>query len=86
MPCDHTGPPELIEMAERQLAGVPPEQWRGRRFRFAENVTGGMWASVVLEVERRGDDWIVVRLDRNREPLSEPDCGFRELAIPTGSD
>jgi len=86
MPCEHTGPPELIEMAETHLASVPREQWPGCRFRWAENVTGGMWASVILEVERRGEQWVVVRLDRNREPLSEPDCGFRELATPTGSD
>lgn len=85
MPCDHTGPPELIDMAERHLAGVPVEQWPGRRFRFSENITGGMWASVVLEVERRGDQWIVTRLDRNREPLIESDCGFLELATPTKS-
>lgn len=86
MPCDHTGPTELMEMAERHLADIPRDQWPGRRFRFGENVTGGMWASVVLEVERRGDQWVVVRLDRNPEPLSEPDLGFRELATPTGSD
>jgi len=85
MPCEHAGPHELMEMAEAHLADVPREQWPGRRFRWAENVTGGTWASVVLEVERRGDQWIVVRLDRNPEPLSEPDCGFRELATPTKS-
>jgi hypothetical protein len=85
MPCEHAGPHELMEMAESHLADVPREQWPGRRFRWSENVSGGMWASVVLEVERRGDQWIVVRLDRNPEPLSDADCGFRELATPTGS-
>ena len=86
MPCEHAGPHELMEMAERHLADVPSHQWPGRRFRWAENVAGGMWASVVLEVERRGDQWVVVRLDRNRESLTDSECGFRELATPTGSD
>lgn len=81
MPCDHMGGPELIEMAEQRLRerGVPPAQWPGLRFRWAENLTGGMWAAVVLEIERRGEQWIVTRLDRNREPVPEEETGFREL-------
>ncbi|HVG23364.1 MAG TPA: hypothetical protein VND45_04360 [Thermoanaerobaculia bacterium] len=79
MPCDHIGGPELIEMAEQHLReqGVPAERWPGLRFRWAENLTGGMWASVVVEIERRGEQWIVTRLDRNRESLD--DAGFRAL-------
>ncbi len=79
MPCDHVGGPELIEMAEAHLreAGVPELEWPGLRFRWAENPTDGIWASIVIEVERRGTAWIVVRLDRNREPVSE--VGFRPL-------
>lgn len=66
-------------MAEADLRarGVPPEQWPGLRFRWSENLDGAMWASVVVEIERRGDQWIVTRLDRNREPLAE--TGFRAL-------
>jgi hypothetical protein len=73
MPCDHVGGPELIEMAEKHLrdTGVAESRWPGLRFRWAENLEGGMWASVIVEVERRGEQWIVVRLDRNREPLVE---------------
>ena len=79
MPCDHIGGPELIEMAEQHLRerGVSPAQWPGLRFRWAENLTDGMWASVAVEIERRGEQWIVTRLDRNREPLD--DTGFRAL-------
>ena len=71
MPCDHVGGPELIEMAEAHLreAGTPESEWPGRRFRWAENPEDGMWASIVIEVERRGDQWIVVRLDRGREKV-----------------
>jgi hypothetical protein len=81
MPCDHLGGPELIEMAERHLGerNVPPETWPGLRFRWSENLDGGMWASVIVEIERRGEQWIVTRLDRNREVLPTAETGFRAL-------
>lgn len=65
-------------MAEAWLRdqGLHEEAWAGLRVRHAENTPGGMWASVVIDIERRGDGWIVVRLDRNRQPLSEP-AGLR---------
>lgn len=68
-------------MAEEHLRreGVPESQWAGVRFRWSENLTDGMWASVVVEVERRGDQWIVVRLDRSREDLDESETGFRAV-------
>jgi hypothetical protein len=80
MPCDHTGPHELIEMAERQLRerGVAEEHWPGLRFRFGEN-HDGMFASVLTEIERRGDQWVVIRLDRNREPLPESELGLQAV-------
>ncbi len=79
MPCEHLGPPELMEMAERYLndAHIDPTQWPGRTFRWSENVEGGMWASVTLEIERRGDGWIVTRIDRSAEKADE--VGFRAL-------
>jgi hypothetical protein len=83
MPCDHKGGPELIEMAERHLGegAVPREQWPGLRFRWSENLDGGMWASVIVEIERRGEQWIVTRLDRNREALPADETGFRALSM-----
>ena len=77
MPCEHVGPAELIEMAEESLRtrGLTPTP--GMQFRWTENVTGGTWASVVLEIERRGEEWIVTRLDRSREVAAE--TGLREL-------
>ncbi|HYC63017.1 MAG TPA: hypothetical protein VEK79_25985 [Thermoanaerobaculia bacterium] len=79
MPCDHKGGPELIEMAEAHLRAqhVDASQWPGRRFRWSENLDGGMWASVIVEVERRGEQWMVTRLDRRAEPLDE--TGFTEV-------
>jgi hypothetical protein len=80
MPCDHVGGPEVIEMAVAYLreGGIHPSQWRGMRFRWSENPNAGMWASIVIEIERRGDEWVVVRLDRNRERVVE--TGFRRIA------
>jgi hypothetical protein len=79
MPCDHIGGPELMELAEEHLRreGVPESQWPGLRFRWSENPEDGMWASIVIEIERRDDQWIVTRLDRNKERVD--DVGFRAL-------
>lgn len=77
MPCDHKGGPELIEMAETHLRdrGVSPTP--GLKFRWSENLDGGMWASVIVEIERRGEQWIVTRLDRRAEPVTE--TGFEQV-------
>jgi hypothetical protein len=79
MPCDHVGPTELIEMAETHLVERGTAPMNGMRFRWSENPTDGMWASIVTEVERRDDQWIVARLDRNRERLPDDETGFRAL-------
>ena len=81
MPCDHVGGPELIEMAEEHLRKrqLPENAWTGMRFRYTENLTGGMWASVVTEIERRGEEWVVTRLDRRREPAPAAEEGFKAL-------
>ena len=73
MPCDHKGGPELIEMAEEFLRNGGS----GTRFRWSENLDGAMWASVIVEVERRDNAWVVTRLDRLKEPVGE--TGFRAL-------
>jgi hypothetical protein len=79
MPCDHAGGPELITMAEEHLRGTGETARPGMRFRWAENVSGGMWTSVVVEIERRGEQWVVTRLDRNRDSLPGDETGFRML-------
>jgi hypothetical protein len=77
MPCDHKGGPELIEMAETHLRdlGVAPTQ--GLKFRWSENLEDSMWASVIVDIERRGEQWIVTRLDRNKDAVTE--TGFRQI-------
>ena len=79
MACDHIGPTELIEMAETNLRERDVKPAEGMRFRWSENPVDGMWASIVTEIERRGEEWIVTRLDRNREPLPDGETGFRAL-------
>jgi len=66
-------------MAETHLRerDLPPAD--GMRFRWSENPSDGMWASVVTEIERRGERWVVTRLDRNREAVPDGETGFRAL-------
>jgi hypothetical protein len=61
-------------LSEREVKPEP-----GMRFRWSENPVDGMWASIVTEIERRGEQWIVTRLDRKREPLPADETGFRAL-------
>jgi hypothetical protein len=84
MPCDHLGPQEFFDMAEEALRkrGIGAERWSGARFRHGENLDVGMWASVVMEAERRGDQWIVTRLDRRKERLPESETGMTMIAEP----
>lgn len=80
MPCEHTGPPELIEIAEAHLRekDIPLSEWDGLKFAWGENVDT-MWKSVWLEVERRDGDWVVTKIDRSEETLPEEREGFHEL-------
>jgi hypothetical protein len=75
----------LIELAEQDLRAraIPESEWPGRRFRWSENPADGMWASIVIEVERRGEQWVVVRLDRGKERVAE--TGLCEVRIAPSS-
>jgi hypothetical protein len=79
MPCDHAGPQEVIAMAEELLRSEGEAAAPGAKFRWAEN-HDGFFASAITEVERRGEQWVVTRLDRNKEPLPEEELGLRRLA------
>lgn len=87
MPCDHLGPIDLMQIAEEYLRanGIEELDWRGRTFGYGENLADGMWASVWTEIERRGDEWIVTRIDRNREPLPDSRIGLCEVTGSVGS-
>ena len=61
-----------MERAEEWLRGrgVPPEKWSGLRIRHAENTPNAKgWKSVVIEIERRNDQWIVTDIDRRPDPV-----------------
>ena len=79
MACDHIGPADLMAMAEAHLReqGLAAED--SMRFRWSETPPGGMWASIVTEIERRDGQWIVTRLDRLRQALPPGETGFRAL-------
>lgn len=84
MPCDHLGPPEVIEMTEGVLRarGLTAERWDGVTARHGENLpAGAMWASVTVEIARRGEEWIVTRLDRSPDLLPSELTGL-DLSIP----
>ncbi|HVR44521.1 MAG TPA: hypothetical protein VMS56_13865 [Thermoanaerobaculia bacterium] len=87
MACNHVGGPEMIEMAEGVLRArhLPESAWPGSHFRYTENLTDGPWAAVLVELERRGDEWLVTRIDRFTESVPDADTGFRILRIGSPS-
>jgi hypothetical protein len=70
-----------MQMAEERLQreGVPADEWGGVVFGWGENVTGSQWTSVYTEIERRGESWIVTKIDRRTEPIGE-DEGLRRVS------
>lgn len=83
MSCNHIGGPEMITMAEAVLRGrgIEESAWPGSRFRFVQNLDDGPWAAVRLELERRGDAWLVTKIDRFSEKQPEEETGFRVLRV-----
>ncbi len=74
MPCDHTDPPVIMERAEEWLRqrGIAESQWNGMHLRHSENTPNAKgWKSVVIEIERRNDEWIVTDIDRRPETLDQ---------------
>jgi hypothetical protein len=70
-----------MSMAEAWLRenGVPQDQWNGMKFRHAENTPGERWNSVVIDIERRGPEWIVTRLDRKNDVVPPDASGLSTL-------
>jgi hypothetical protein len=71
MPCNHLGPIEIMQLVESTLnaEGVDEQHWEGRVFGWGENVTGSQWSSVYTEIERRGGNWVVTKIDRMTTPI-----------------
>ncbi len=70
-------------MAEAVLRarGIEADAWPGSHFRFTQNLEDGPWAAVQLELERRGEEWLVTKIDRYREQFPDVETGFRVLRI-----
>ena len=68
-------------MAEAWLRdrGVPEERWNGMKFRHSENTPGERWGSVIIDIERRGTEWIVTRLDRRSEVVAPDAAGLSAI-------
>lgn len=65
-------------MAQAYLtkAEIPVPDWDGCRFGFGQDVVSEVWKSVFLEVERRGSDWVVTKIDRRKTPLDQSEQGL----------
>ena len=68
-------------MAEERLRGegLPESEWSGLVFGWGEDVTGSQWTSVYTEIERRGESWVVTKIDRRTEPIGE-DEGLKRVS------
>ena len=86
MTCDHLDPKDVFVLAEKALRdrSIAEEKWSGAKFRHGENPPDGMWASIVIEVERRETQWLVTRLDRNKERLPQNELGLQMIVAPAG--
>lgn len=73
--CAHSDPPDIMRKAEVWLreSGIPESEWTGKKIRHAENTPGAMWESVIIDIERRGAEWVVTKIDRRPDPLDEPE-------------
>jgi len=81
MACSHTDPPDIMRKAEEWLRerGVSEDRWTGMKIRHAENTPGQRWSSVVIDIERRGEEWIVTQIDRRNESLPAGAVGLSTL-------
>lgn len=77
--CDHVGPEQVVEYAEKALRerGLPAEQWEGARYAWSGNVEEN--TSVHVEVVRQNGNWFVTKLERRNEALPESETGYRTL-------
>lgn len=82
MACAHADPPDVMKKAEEWLneRGIPKNEWPGTRIRHAENTPGERWESVVIEIERRGDEWWVTNIDRRDAALPEDAVGLSTIS------
>ena len=56
--------------------GISDDKWSGMKIRHGENTPGGPWSSVVIDIERRGSEWIVTQIDRRYEAIPDAQAGL----------
>ncbi len=85
--CDHTQPAEVARLGEEYLRakGVPESAWDGCRFGYGGDGGSGPFRSVYTEVERRGGNWVAVKLDRRTEALPPGLIGFQVVRVSEGA-
>jgi hypothetical protein len=82
--CDHFQPADLARLAEEFLRekSVPETLWEGCRFGHGGGGGSGPFKSVYMEVERRGPNWVAVKLDRRKEDMAPEQRGFKVVTLP----
>jgi hypothetical protein len=85
--CDHFQPADLAALAEEFLRGkaVPEALWEGCRFGHGGGGGSGPFKSVYMEVERRGPNWVAVKLDRRKEDMAPAERGFKVIRLSEGA-
>lgn len=81
--CDHFQPADLARLAEDYLRGIaaPEAAWEGCRFGHGGGGGTGPFKSVYMEVERRGPNWVAVKLDRRKDDLPPERRGFTVVTL-----
>ena len=79
--CVHFQPADLVAMAEADLRarGVAEGDWEGRRFHWAGAIDSPPFTGLVLQCKRKEGNWVITKLDRRKDGVSEEETGFREL-------
>lgn len=71
----------MIALAEAHLhaAQVPETEWDGRRFRWAGAIDSPPFTGLVMECKRKGDTWVMTRLDRRKDGVDGEVLGLSEI-------
>jgi hypothetical protein len=79
--CTHFQPADLIALAEAHLhaCGVAESEWEGKRFRWAGPIDSPPFTGLVMECKRKGDNWVLTKLDRRKDGVDGEVLGLMEI-------
>ncbi len=82
MPCEHFQPKDLIAKSEEYLAAqnLKLAEVEGFRFSFCENIDYWGAKSILTEVCVKDGNWVITKIERNKEPVAEEQTGFKVFA------